>query len=46
VAERARRRLLPGGLSRALRRADILFGTAWRAAPLLATACVLAALGS
>jgi ABC-type dipeptide/oligopeptide/nickel transport system ATPase subunit len=34
------RRLLP------LRRLDILFGTAWRAAPLLATECVLAALGS
>jgi ATP-binding cassette, subfamily B, bacterial len=45
VAERGRR-LLPGGLIRWLRRADILFGTAWRAAPLLATACLLAALGS
>ena len=31
---------------RQLRRLDILFGTAWRAAPLLATECVLAALGS
>jgi ATP-binding cassette subfamily B protein len=31
---------------RRLRRLDILFGTAWRAAPLLATECVLAALGS
>jgi ATP-binding cassette subfamily B protein len=31
---------------RQLRRLDILFGTAWRAAPLLATQCVLAALGS
>jgi hypothetical protein len=31
---------------RRLRRLDILFGTAWRAAPLLATQCVLAALGS
>jgi ATP-binding cassette subfamily B protein len=31
---------------RQLRRADILFGTPWRAAPLLATECVLAALGS
>jgi ATP-binding cassette subfamily B protein len=46
VAERARRRIRLGGLIRWLRRADILFGTAWRAAPLLATACVLAALGS
>jgi ATP-binding cassette, subfamily B, bacterial len=46
VAERGRRRLPLGGLIRSLRRADILFGTAWRAAPLLATACVLAALGS
>jgi len=34
------------GLLRPLRRLDILFGTAWRAAPLLATECVLAALGS
>jgi ATP-binding cassette, subfamily B, bacterial len=34
-----------GGSGR-LRRLDILFGTAWRAAPLLATECVLAALGS
>jgi ATP-binding cassette subfamily B protein len=33
-------------LIRRLRRLDILFGTAWRAAPLLATECVLAALGS
>jgi ATP-binding cassette subfamily B protein len=33
-------------LMRLLRRLDILFGTAWRAAPLLATECVLAALGS
>jgi ATP-binding cassette, subfamily B, bacterial len=33
-------------LMRQLRRADILFGTAWRAAPLLATGCVLAAAGS
>jgi len=33
-------------LVRRLRRLDILFGTAWRAAPLLATECVLAALGS
>jgi ATP-binding cassette, subfamily B, bacterial len=45
VAER-RRRLPPGSLIRRLRRADILFGTAWRAAPLLATACLLAAFGS
>jgi ATP-binding cassette, subfamily B, bacterial len=29
-----------------LRRLDVLFGTAWRAAPLLATQCVLTALGS
>jgi ATP-binding cassette, subfamily B, bacterial len=33
-------------LIRQLRRLDLLFGTAWRAAPLLATECVLAALGS
>jgi ATP-binding cassette subfamily B protein len=33
-------------LIRRLRRLDLLFGTAWRAAPLLATECVLAALGS
>ena len=33
-------------LMRRMRRLDILFGTAWRAAPLLATECVLAALGS
>ena len=33
-------------LVRQLRRLDVLFGTAWRAAPLLATQCVLAALGS
>jgi len=32
-------------LLRPLRRLDILFGTAWRAAPLLAAECVLAALG-
>jgi ATP-binding cassette, subfamily B, bacterial len=36
----------PRRLMRPLRRLDILFGTAWRAAPLLATECVLAALGS
>jgi ATP-binding cassette subfamily B protein len=41
MAEGKRRRLV-----RPLRRLDILFGTAWRAAPLLATECVLAALGS
>lgn len=29
-----------------LRRADLLYGTAWRAAPLLATVCVLVALGA
>jgi ATP-binding cassette, subfamily B, bacterial len=33
-------------LVRQLRRLDLLFGTAWRAAPLLATECVLATLGS
>jgi ATP-binding cassette, subfamily B, bacterial len=33
-------------LIRRMRRLDLLFGTAWRAAPLLATECVLAALGS
>ncbi|MGH3187941.1 MAG: ABC transporter ATP-binding protein [Streptosporangiaceae bacterium] len=33
-------------LIRQLRRADILFGTAWRASPLLAAECVLAAVGS
>jgi ATP-binding cassette subfamily B protein len=33
-------------LMRQLRRLDLLYGTAWRAAPLLATECVLAALGS
>jgi ATP-binding cassette subfamily B protein len=33
-------------LTRQVRRLDLLFGTAWRAAPLLATECVLAALGS
>ncbi len=35
-----------GRLMRQLRRADILFGTAWRASPLLAAECVLAAVGS
>jgi ATP-binding cassette subfamily B protein len=35
-----------GRLTRQLRRAEILFGTAWRASPLLAAECVLAALGS
>ena len=33
-------------LRRQLRRADILFATAWRASPLLAAECVLAAVGS
>jgi ATP-binding cassette, subfamily B, bacterial len=33
-------------LIRLLRKLDLLYGTAWRAAPLLATQCVLAALGS
>jgi len=33
-------------MRRQLRRADALFGNAWRAAPLLATACVLVAFGS
>jgi len=37
---------MTGPLIRQLRRLDLLFGTAWRAAPLLATECVLAALGS
>jgi ATP-binding cassette subfamily B protein len=41
MAEERRNRLI-----KPLRRLDILFGTAWRAAPLLATECVLAALGS
>ena len=35
-----------GRLVRQLRRLDLLFGTAWRASPLLATECVLAAFGS
>ena len=35
-----------GRLVRQVRRLDLLFGTAWRAGPLLATECVLAALGS
>ena len=34
------------GLAGQLRRLDILVGTAWRASPLLATQCVLTALGS
>ena len=34
------------GLAGQLRRLDVLFGTAWRASPLLATQCVLTALGS
>ena len=46
MADRRPRRLLAGGLIRQLRRLDVLFGTAWRAEPLLATKCVLAALGS
>src|SRR5579863_10373162 len=33
-------------LVRQLRRLDLLYGTAWRAGPLLATECLLAALGS
>jgi ATP-binding cassette, subfamily B, bacterial len=33
-------------LIRPLRKMNLLYGTAWRAAPLLATECVLAALGS
>src|ERR1700689_2586154 len=45
VGDRARRAVLRG-LMRQLRRADILFGTAWRASPLLAAECVLAAVGS
>jgi len=31
-------------VKRQLRRADVMFGTAWRAAPLLATTCVLTAI--
>ncbi|MGH3152070.1 MAG: hypothetical protein ACRDOB_15285 [Streptosporangiaceae bacterium] len=46
MADRRPRRFLAGGLIRQLRRLDVLFGTAWRAAPLLATECILAALGS
>jgi hypothetical protein len=46
MADRRPRRLLADGLIRQLRRLDVLFGTAWRADPLLATKCVLAALGS
>jgi ATP-binding cassette subfamily B protein len=41
MAEARSRRLM-----RRLRRLDILFGTAWRAAPLLAAECAAAALGS
>ncbi len=33
-------------MNRFFRRAGVLYGTAWRAAPLLATVCVLAALGA
>ncbi len=33
-------------MNRFLRRAGVLYGTAWRAAPLLATVCVLVALGA
>jgi ATP-binding cassette, subfamily B, bacterial len=40
------RRSVISRLMRQLRRADILFGTAWRASPLLAAECVLAAVGS
>ncbi len=46
MTDRQPRRYLAGGLIFQLRRLDVLFGTAWRAAPLLATECVLAALGS
>jgi ATP-binding cassette, subfamily B, bacterial len=35
-----------GRLLRPLRRLDLLYGTAWRASPLLAAECVMAALGS
>jgi ATP-binding cassette subfamily B protein len=46
MAESGPARVTASRLLRSLRRLDILFGTAWRAAPLLATECVLAALGS
>ena len=46
MTDRRPRRSVAGGLIFQLRRLDVLFGTAWRAAPLLATECVLAALGS
>jgi ATP-binding cassette subfamily B protein len=46
MAERAPARPVTGRLIRQLRRLDLLFGTAWRAAPLLTTECVAAALGS
>ena len=37
---------MTGRLTRQLRRLDLLYGTAWRASPLLATECLAAALGS
>jgi len=46
MTDRRPHRSLAGGLIFQLRRLGVLFGTAWRAAPLLATECVLAALGS
>jgi hypothetical protein len=46
MTDRRAHRSVAGGLILQLRRLDVLFGTAWRAAPLLATECVLAALGS
>jgi ATP-binding cassette subfamily B protein len=46
MTERGPVRSVRSGLIRQLRRLDLLFGTAWRAAPLLATECVAAAVGS
>jgi ATP-binding cassette subfamily B protein len=46
MRDRLRRLFSRDRLGRQLRRADILFAAPWRVAPLLATECVLAALGS
>jgi ATP-binding cassette subfamily B protein len=46
VTERVPGQLMKGRLIRQLRQLDLLFGTAWRAAPLLTAECVAAALGS
>ena len=46
MTERVPGPAMTGRLIRPLRRLDLLFGTAWRAAPLLATECVAAAVGS